>query len=339
MSSSPSHTNGDGNDHSSPPLSPTSADDEPADYEGKLKQVLGSDEGQDDDEEEEGQDEFGDFLYHGKDAPDSDGQDEREGYAIRLHGVLGSTASCSDDDMSSAGTPKKPRAVNATPYSPQMVSSSHRTQARGRELTQTPPQPSTPVSPCSNVTFPAALTPSRSITDSLASAAFPRRPAAHPQISRLRSTSAQFNRFPSTSSTSTFFEQQRRPIHSLASSGFDLQSRTSSVSNIHDLPQGFDFLTPDPSSPAPTSSASGHLAETLKWSPLKRISSRIYPPHGKGATGGLIAGGAQTMGVPTVLAVSGIIAVGTSKGWVTVFDFGQNLRGVLGTDAIGKLLS
>lgn len=45
------------------------------------------------------------------------------------------------------------------------------------------------------------------------------------------------------------------------------------------------------------------------------------------------------MGVPTVLAVSGIIAVGTSKGWVTVFDFGQNLRGVLGTDAIGKLLS
>lgn len=42
------------------------------------------------------------------------------------------------------------------------------------------------------------------------------------------------------------------------------------------------------------------------------------------------------MGVPTVLAVSGVVAVGTDKGWVGVFDFGQNLKCVCGTEAIGQ---
>lgn len=124
MSDSPSYTNGAGNDLSSPPLSPTSPDDEP-DYEGKLKQVLGSDAGKDEDEDE-GDDEFGDFVYHGKDAPGSDEEDRQEGYAKRLKGVLGSAASRSDDGASSAGTPKKPRIANGNLRSPQMVSRAHR---------------------------------------------------------------------------------------------------------------------------------------------------------------------------------------------------------------------
>lgn len=41
------------------------------------------------------------------------------------------------------------------------------------------------------------------------------------------------------------------------------------------------------------------------------------------------------MGAPTVMAVSGIVAVGTSKGWCLVFDFGQNLRCICGTEGIG----
>ena len=46
----------------------------------------------------------------------------------------------------------------------------------------------------------------------------------------------------------------------------------------------------------------------------------------------------SAMGQPTVMAVSGLIAIGTTRGWVLVFDFGQNLRCVCGTEAIGASL-
>lgn len=143
-------------------------------------------------------------------------------------------------------------------------------------------------------------------------------------------------RFPSVS-TQSAFEHRRYPA-SPASSAFDHQSRRSSVSNLHDLPTPSDLLsTDDPTSPGPASSSGIAPSETFKWSPLRRVSTRIYPPTAKGGVGFTPAGAAAAslMGVPTVMAVSGIIAVGTSKGWLMVFDFGQNLRCVCGTEAIG----
>jgi len=42
------------------------------------------------------------------------------------------------------------------------------------------------------------------------------------------------------------------------------------------------------------------------------------------------------LGRPMVLDVRGLIAVGTSSGYVVVYGFGQDLKHVLGTEIIGK---
>jgi hypothetical protein len=42
------------------------------------------------------------------------------------------------------------------------------------------------------------------------------------------------------------------------------------------------------------------------------------------------------LGLPTVIATSGVIVVGTAKGWAMVFDYASNLKCVLGSDAVGK---
>lgn len=42
------------------------------------------------------------------------------------------------------------------------------------------------------------------------------------------------------------------------------------------------------------------------------------------------------LGSPTVLDVKGLIAVGTEKGWVVVYSFGQEIKCVLGNDALGQ---
>jgi hypothetical protein len=202
-------------------------------------------------------------------------------------------------------------------------------------LAQGSPSPSG-FTTASNDTFPGLPPHARYLSSSQRSPSFPRRPASyHPQISRLRSISTQ-QRFVSGSSYSTAVENFNQ-VDSPGTSNFDLASRRSSASNLFDLPPSSDLVTPEPSSPTSTSEAGRPSTETFKWSSLKRISSRIYPPISKGGVGFTPAGAtaAGLMGVATVMAVSGIIAVGTSKGWVMVFDFGQNMRCVCGTEAIG----
>lgn len=175
---------------------------------------------------------------------------------------------------------------------------------------------------------------SRTPSDSFSPSSF-KRPAAHPQISRLRSTSTQLQRFPSSSSHSTFFDRARRgaPNDSNSNSGFDLMSRVSSISNLNEvLLDNSDTNSnaeASTSTTAPTSILYKAPTDTFKWSPLRRISQRIYPPISS------LKNGTQSIGVPTVLAVSGIIAVGTTKGWVMIFDFAQNLRCMCGSELIG----
>ncbi|GAA5929442.1 CORVET complex membrane-binding subunit VPS8 [Sporobolomyces koalae] len=190
---------------------------------------------------------------------------------------------------------------------------------------------------------------------------FPRRPSYHPQISRLRSVSTQSypvrsknHRFASSSTYNTAFEElplnrsQRPSIYPSpsTSAGFDNLSRRSSMTNVNalDLPSlselpngGTETSGPEAPSNGPPSTASPHqpAVKTIKWSPLKRISSRLSPPTTAG-TGTGLGVGIGSQGSPTVMAVSGIIAIGTTKGWCLVFDFGQNLRCVCGTEAIVK---
>lgn len=148
------------------------------------------------------------------------------------------------------------------------------------------------------------------------------RPAhIHPQIHRLRSS----QRYPSISSIDSFATgaDLRKLNGSPASSKFDQLSRQSSHSNIHELD----------TEPQSTPPSSVHQAEALassfssfRWTPLRRISGKVFPGSAKTAA----------MGQPTVLAASGIICVGTAKGWVMVFDYAQTLKCVCGNDAIGS---
>lgn len=87
----------------------SSHEDDGASYESKLKKVLGSEADTDEaDDDDEGEDAFGEFVYHGKDALVENGRD----YSRQLAQVLGSTAS--DDAASSNGTPNGARELDRT---------------------------------------------------------------------------------------------------------------------------------------------------------------------------------------------------------------------------------
>ncbi|CAG8743826.1 15626_t:CDS:2, partial [Acaulospora morrowiae] len=60
--------------------------------------------------------------------------------------------------------------------------------------------------------------------------------------------------------------------------------------------------------------------EAFRWSPLTKISEQLYSPSVS-----------QNAGLVTVLSVSGIIAVGTTRGLVMVYDYQQNMKCTLGS--------
>ncbi|KAG9304504.1 hypothetical protein G9A89_020068 [Geosiphon pyriformis] len=61
--------------------------------------------------------------------------------------------------------------------------------------------------------------------------------------------------------------------------------------------------------------------EAFKWAPLNKISDHLYSTSVR-----------QSAGLPTVLAVSGVIAIGTTRGLILVYEkTKQNLKCVLGT--------
>lgn len=70
--------------------------------------------------------------------------------------------------------------------------------------------------------------------------------------------------------------------------------------------------------------------DPFRWTTLRNISVRMY--HGK--SGRPSVSGATNLGAPTAIAASGIICVGTANGWVTVFDYSQNVKCVCGNEQI-----
>ncbi|KAK9720596.1 hypothetical protein K7432_004057 [Basidiobolus ranarum] len=75
-------------------------------------------------------------------------------------------------------------------------------------------------------------------------------------------------------------------------------------------------LSAEPSQEIITTSA-------FRWTPLIKISNHLYSSSIK-----------REVGLPSVLAASGYIAVGTSRGFVLVYDFYQNFVRTLGPNAI-----
>lgn len=58
--------------------------------------------------------------------------------------------------------------------------------------------------------------------------------------------------------------------------------------------------------------------EAFKWTPLRKISDHLHSEAVR-----------HSGGLATVMAVSGVIAIGTTRGLVLVYDYSQNLRCIL----------
>ncbi|CAO3692358.1 unnamed protein product [Umbelopsis ramanniana] len=62
--------------------------------------------------------------------------------------------------------------------------------------------------------------------------------------------------------------------------------------------------------------------EAFKWTPLRKISDHLHSEAVR-----------HSGGLPTVMAVSGVIAIGTTRGLVLIYDYSQNLRCILGDES------
>ncbi|GAA5987728.1 hypothetical protein JCM10908_007185 [Rhodotorula pacifica] len=300
--------------------------------------------------------------------------EEEASYTARLQDVVGNDqehGGATEVPSSASAEEASPVHSSPDPPPPEAAPLANYTSALGIGR----PSPLSPagsrVTSASNDEFPAlrngrgALDRARSSYGSVASTSqlapasgsqYPQRPAFHPAFSRLRSISTQTtprNRDVSSSTYNTALEfpfvagsSPQRPgfpgtSGSASGSAFDNVSRRSSVSNIFDLPSGSELPIGTSVSGASSTGPKENVkppARTVKWSPLKRVSSRAFPNATATAGAAALSQAEQiaksAMGQPTVMAVNGLIAIGTTRGWVLVFDFGQNLRCVCGTEAI-----
>ena len=64
--------------------------------------------------------------------------------------------------------------------------------------------------------------------------------------------------------------------------------------------------------------------EVIRWTKLERISGQAYSEVGK-----------RNFGSPTCIAISAVIALGTSKGLLLIFDYSQNLKSIIGQGTKG----
>ena len=57
----------------------------------------------------------------------------------------------------------------------------------------------------------------------------------------------------------------------------------------------------------------------MRWTKLKKITGQAFSEVGK-----------RNFGKPTCIAVAAVIALGTSKGVILIFDYHQTLRSIIG---------
>lgn len=363
-------------------------------YSSQLRAMLAEDDAGDLQGAPSDSEEFGEFVYTGRDAEglwrDDDGDDRdtaprtpsAQPPGSRIEDATSqkkapSTGERREDDgvvgEDRSGSPPRPNGSadslghgRPSPVSPFVAIWAPQEDEADLSAEQLSPAGSR-VTSASNDEFPAlkrgGIDRARSSYGSIASVAqstsgsqFPQRPPFHPAFSRLRSVSSQTtprNRFVSSSTYNTALEfppqidgAPRRPRlghpqGSATGSAFGGASRRSSVSNVLDFPAPASELPTATSVSGASSTGPGERnkppVRTVKWSALKRVSNRAFPS----AVGAAALSQAEqmvksSMGHPTVMAVNGLIAIGTSRGWVLVFDFAQNLRCVCGTEALGE---
>lgn len=67
--------------------------------------------------------------------------------------------------------------------------------------------------------------------------------------------------------------------------------------------------------------------EVVRWTRLKKLNSQAFSESGK-----------RNFGLPTCIAVSASIVLGTSKGIILMFDYNQNLKMIIGPGTKGECL-
>ncbi|KAH9839218.1 Golgi CORVET complex core vacuolar protein 8-domain-containing protein [Rhodofomes roseus] len=142
------------------------------------------------------------------------------------------------------------------------------------------------------------------------------RPFLHPTISRLRSTTPQASRVPSSASVGTLFSHAPEGA-SESPSHFSALSRSSSATHI--AANGVNGK----------SNATSETREVFRWTQLKTIGDFLFTTQSQKVASLL---GTENIGSPTVMAANGLICVGTDTGKVVVFDFKQNLKCICGAE-------
>lgn len=66
--------------------------------------------------------------------------------------------------------------------------------------------------------------------------------------------------------------------------------------------------------------------EVVRWTKLRKISGQAFSEIGR-----------RNFGRPTCIAVAALIALGTSKGIILVFDYSQNLKSIVGPGTKGRV--
>ncbi|KAE8271942.1 hypothetical protein A4X09_0g381 [Tilletia walkeri] len=95
------------------------------------------------------------------------------------------------------------------------------------------------------------------------------------------------------------------------------------------------------STEAPSSSMRVTERDILRLSSMRKIGSKLYAqpsqPNGSTTEAAAVVANAHGLGTPTVLAAGdGIVALGTTRGWTLIFALDQELRCVVGTEALAK---
>ncbi|KAI0929914.1 hypothetical protein AcV5_006753 [Taiwanofungus camphoratus] len=286
--------------------------DHSGDYSTRFEELMsdsenGSD-GHDQDEdqdEDKGEEEEG-FLYNGIDAGPAGG------YREQLRDVLGPDHE--EDELDEREVEKS--LLHEVEAGEQLLASS----GNGRGHAEGSPDylPSLPpISPLGTLSPPQMVSTNGTSTPPRLSRTY-----LHPTISRLRSSTPQASRVPSSGSVGTTYSHANEGA-SAAPSHFSALSRISSLTNLS-------------ASLGRADSANGQsyqVREVFKWTQLRTIGDYIYVQQPQKASTLL---GTENVGSPTVLAANGLICVGTDAGKVLVFDFKQNLRCVCGNNSPDK---
>ncbi|TFK75390.1 hypothetical protein BDN72DRAFT_832262 [Pluteus cervinus] len=270
------------------------ADDHPGDYSARMEELMGDDEAdaQDVDEDDEGG-----FVYDGLDAVDLS-----DNYQNQLREVLGTEI---DEDEHDAKEVEHSLVIETSPPDDDddpLLNDS----LSDRALSSGSLDPSYALTP------PRFDSPGPNETQSRLA-----RPFLHPNVSRLRSYTPQGSPLPSTGSYGThshiFDGTSPSPSH------FDSMSRASSNSNM----VGAGAI--------PRINGNSNLSprDVFKWTDLRNITHHVFSSKAQQKASSIL--GVPSIGSPTVLAANGYICVGTDEGCTSIYDFKQTLKCVCGS--------